>query len=128
MKKYILTLIVCFLPLFTYAGVKEQKKTCFFDNNELQVGETISIKDPILESRATLAYRKQGYTQEQIDEILRTEDWTTYVLVCTNTFVSSSNHTTDSSNVAAMLEYGDPALVPLHHQVDWIDKLKKQSL
>ncbi|MFL7013666.1 hypothetical protein [Enterovibrio norvegicus] len=118
MKKPLSILILTTMLFSPYLHAKG----CKFGEQQITIGETISLADPYLQDEALGHYLLKGYSSKDSIEMSKKSDWTHLVLKCMNSFVQSNN--ASESEPFGMVEYGEPVLVPLSHQVEWVDELK----
>ncbi|OES24688.1 hypothetical protein [Alteromonas macleodii] len=95
---------------------------CEHEGKTINVGETITIRDPALEAAAIEYGKDNGKTQQQIDEYLQYSDWLVYVLECQLTY--AVNEKPDTTVKADVLKITGAAFVPLSHQTEWIQRFK----
>ena len=94
---------------------------CTYDQQKIEIGETITILDPFLVNEAIDFYLAKGVDHETAEKRAKSSDWTVFVLECQEQIHFKSSHGDDKA--ASMLSKGSPVLIPLDHQKEWIDTL-----
>ncbi|MEZ8084206.1 hypothetical protein [Enterovibrio norvegicus] len=122
MKSEKLIKAVAYAAFLSVVSCKVAAADCQFEGKNISIGETVSLADPYWIKQAMDHYREEGYSEEKIDEILKFSDWTHLVLECVNTFVQANIQ--DDSKPFGMVDFSKPAMVPLRHQVEWVNSEK----
>lgn len=91
---------------------------CFYGDQAIPLGESISLKDPFLMDEMANYYVAKGVKEADALEMAQNSDWTLIVLEC----MYSYKPATKSNDTIAfgMVEVSEPVLVPLSHQVEWV--------
>ena len=101
---------------------------CHYGEKNIAIGDTISIQDPVLVKDYRQAAVARGLSPQTINKNLKSSDWTYIVLRCTRTYRQPPLYQPTTANKpAAMIQYSAAALVPVSHQVAWIEKMKGLS-
>ncbi|MDA0152461.1 hypothetical protein OH460_09110 [Vibrio sp. Makdt] len=118
MKSVITPILVAALAFSTSSVAND---FCTYDQQNIEIGETITIVDPFLVNKAINYYLAKGVDQEAAEKRARSSDWTVFVLECQEQIHFKSSH--GDAKAASMLSKGSPVLIPLDHQKEWIDTL-----
>lgn len=92
--------------------------SCHFNDQSIEIGDTITFLDPVLVAQATQYYRDQGSSETSARQLAETSDWTVIVLECVHSFVPAAQ--LSASQVGGMIDASMDVLVSIDHQREFL--------
>lgn len=107
--------------LFAISANVSAGEHCQFGAEKIAVGSSITIRDPFLVKESADYYISRGATSEDAYEMANSSDWTVVVLECQKEYLF--NESVNIDKPLSTIKQGNPVLVPIDHQKEWVDEL-----
>lgn len=126
-------LLLILLTLFVSSTVLAQESVtdipCRFGEIIVPLGETVSTVDEVLVQQYRQGMKQTGnYSDEEIEKELKSNEWVAIHLICVRSYISNTDFNQEKALVdnerAAFISVGPSVLVPLDHQIRWIETMK----